>query len=388
MSVLSIACFLARCWRGARGALLPAVVACAGAQAAEVPLNAMLGERIEFAKNDKLFPVRLQITVFQPEGAGPFPVVVLNHGKNGGNAHLQDRNRAVHATREFLKRGYAVVAPMRQGFAQSGGAAVGEGCNIAGNGDAQAEDVRSVVRWLDTQPWADTGRMLMIGQSHGGLATMAYAQDPQPGFKLFVNFAGGLRYTTGCQWEFALRDAMGRYGKSSRAPSLWFYGENDSLFPPNVAKPAFQAFLDAGGNGEMVAYGPFGVDAHAMFGSADGLDIWLDTVLAKMSESGLPVEIVAPQYGVSPAAPVSSEYARVDDLEALKRVNAGSEESYRKFLAKRLPRAFAIATKLGKQTYAWGGDNPPERALALCKEAHKEDCTIYAVDNTVVWKQP
>jgi dienelactone hydrolase len=368
-------------------ALLSAWCLFAAAQEAD-PLNASLGERVEFVKNDKFIPVSLQVTVFQPQGPGPFPVVLLNHGKSPGNPHLQGRNRAIPAVREFLKRGYAVVAPMRQGFAGSGGAAVGEGCNIEGNGQAQAEDVVAIVRWLHTQAWADTTRMMMTGQSHGGLTTLAYSQAPDPGFKLFVNFAGGLKYVTGCQWELALRDAYGSYGKKSKTPSIWFYGENDSYFPPPVIAPAFKAFADAGGNGEMVAYGPFGVDAHAMFGSVDGLDIWLDKVLVKMKDAGLPVDVVQPQYGRVDGAPAATGYADVADIAALKAANAGSENSYRFFLKKRLPRAFAIAPKAGKQNYAWGGDNPMTRALELCAKNNNETCVLYAVDDIVAWKKP
>ncbi len=363
------------------------ITAQAQAQTAEL-INPALGERIEFVKNDKLFPVNLQVTVFQPEGPGPFPVVLMNHGKAGGNAHLQGRNRALNATREFLKRGYVVIAPMRQGFAGSGGSAVGEGCNIAGNGEAQAEDVAAVVRWLGGQGWADTGRMMMTGQSHGGLTTMAYSQDPHPGFKLFVNFAGGLRYTSACQWELALSEAFGRYGKKSKTPSIWFYGENDSYFPPPVIAPAFKAFTDAQGQGEMVAYGPFGMDAHGMFGSVDGLDIWLDKVLAKMRVVGLPTEVVAAQYGRTAGAPTATGYAEIADVAALKVANAGSENAYQKFLNKRSPRAFAIATKAGKQNYAWGGENPMQSAMAGCEKANNETCVLYAVDDTVVWKKP
>jgi dienelactone hydrolase len=265
---------------------------------------------------------------------------------------------------------------------------VGDGCNIEGNGQAQAEDVVAIVRWLGTQPWADTTRMMMMGQSHGGLTTMAYSQAPDPGFKLFVNFAGGLKYPTGCQWELALRDAFGSYGRKSKIPSIWFYGENDSYFPPPVIAPAFKAFVDAGGNGEMVAYGPFGVDAHAMFGSVDGLDVWLDKVLLKMKAAGLPVDVVLPQYGRVDGAPAATGYADVADIAALKAANAGSESSYRSFLKKPLPRAFAIAPKAGKQNYSWGGDNPMTRALELCSKNNNETCVLYAVDDVVAWKKP
>ena len=370
------------------GVTIAMTLFCELACAQIVEPNKALGERIEFVKNNKLFPVSLQVTVFQPEGAGPFPVAVINHGKNGGNAHLQERSRPLPATRELLKRGYAVVVPMRQGFAESGGAAVGEGCNIDGNGQAQSEDIVSVVRWLGTQAWADTNRMMMMGQSHGGLATMAYSQNPAPGFKLFVNFAGGLKYTVGCQWELALRDAYMSYGRTSKVSSIWFYGENDSYFPPQVIAPAFKTFIESGGNGEMVAYGPFGVDSHAMFGNVDGLDIWLEKVLAKMKSAGLPVEVIMPQYGRTAGAPPATGYAEIADLSALKLANSGSENSYKTFLQKRLPRAFAIAPKSGKQQYAWGGDNPVIRALSICGKTNNETCVLYAVDDAVVWKKP
>ncbi len=369
-------------------AILAVMFSCGAANAQAVEPDKSLGERIEFVKNDKFIPVSLQVTVFQPEGTGPFPVVILNQGKAGGNAHLQNRDRPLGAARELLKRGYVVVAPMRQGFAESGGSAVGEGCNIAGNGQAQAGDLVAVVRWLSTQKWADTSRMMMMGQSHGGLTTLAYSQDPNPGFKLFVNFAGGLRYTAGCQWELALRDAYMDYGKKSKVPSIWFYGENDSYFPPPVIAPAFKAFVASGGNGEMVAYGPFGVDSHAMFGSADGLDIWLDKVLAKMKDVGLPVEVTLPQYGRTAGAPPATGYAEINDLSAVQRVSPGSENTYKIFLTKCLPRAFAIAPKAGKRQYVWGGNNPVTQVLSLCEKNNGEPCVLYAVDDAVVWNKP
>ena len=201
---------LQRCWRaGLVSAALAAVLPLHAAP--DVPLDPALGESIVMVKNGRLLPVDLETTLFRPPGDGPFPVVVINHGKESGNNRMQLRSRPMPAVREFLQRGYAVVVPMRQGFSNSGGRAVGEGCNIAGNGDAQADDIRAVVAWLATQPWADTQRMVMLGQSHGGLATLAYARDPNPGFKLFVNFAGGLRWADGgCQWEQALVDAYAR----------------------------------------------------------------------------------------------------------------------------------------------------------------------------------
>jgi dienelactone hydrolase len=224
-------------------------------------------------------------------------VAVINHGKDSGNNRMQPRARYLPAVREFLQRGWAVVVPMRQGFSHSGGSAVGEGCNIAANGQAQAEDVRAVVAWLEKQPWADAQRMVMLGQSHGGLTTLAYAQDPHPGFRVFVNFAGGLRYSAGgCPWETELAAAFGRYGARTRVPSLWFYGENDSFFPPAVIGPAHEAYVRAGGPAELVALGPFGLDAHGLFGSYTGLPLWWERVAARLAAAGLPTQVLHPQF--------------------------------------------------------------------------------------------
>jgi dienelactone hydrolase len=355
--------------------------------AQEVAPAPELGESIVFIRNDRLFSVDLETTVFRPDGAGPFPVVFINHGKDSGNNRLQPRARSLPAVREFLQRGYAVVLPMRQGFSKSGGAAVGEGCNIAGNGDAQADEIRPVVAWVEKQPWADTGRMAMLGQSHGGLATLAYAQKPHPGFKLFVNFAGGLRIANNCQWELALKDAFASYGSQTRVPSLWFYGENDSYFPPEVIGPAYQAYVKAGGQAELIAFGPFGRDAHGMFSSYDGLLIWWHKLEDKLKGMNLPTAILYPQYARAGrvVAPPPSGFAAVEDVGQVPHVRQTGRDGYNSFLEKPSPRAFAIAPA-GAWGWANGGEDPLQRALDNCNRAGKGKCRLYAVDDHTVWK--
>lgn len=345
-----------------------------------------LGESIVFIKNDRLFPVDLETTVFRPEGTGPFPVVIINHGKETGNNRLQPRARYLPATRAFLQRGYAVVLPMRQGFSKSGGMAVGEGCNIAANGDAQADELRPVVAWVEKQPWADTTRMVMLGQSHGGLTTLAYAQQPHPGFKLFVNFAGGLKYTNSCQWEFALKDAFASYGAHTRVASLWFYGENDSYFPPAVIGPAYQAYVKAGGQAELVAFGPFGRDAHGMFSSYDGLPIWWQKVEGKLNGLNLPTAIVYPQYAPTQraVAPAPSGFAPLQDVDKVPHLRATGRDGYRRFLDTSSPRAFALAPN-GAWGWANGGEDPVRHALDNCNRHGKGACRLYAVDDQTVW---
>ena len=82
---------------------------------------ANLNEQIISIPADASGSVMLEATLFKPNGPGPFPLVVFNHGKNTGDLHLQPRSRPVAFAREFVRRGYAVIAPNRQGFAGSGG---------------------------------------------------------------------------------------------------------------------------------------------------------------------------------------------------------------------------------------------------------------------------
>ena len=63
---------------------------------------------------------------------------------------------------------------MRTGFAHSSGRYVDDGCNLTANGQSQANDVQGVLDYLVRQPWVDRSRLLVAGQSHGGLTTLAF----------------------------------------------------------------------------------------------------------------------------------------------------------------------------------------------------------------------
>jgi dienelactone hydrolase len=177
--------------------------------------------------------IRLETTVYKPEGEGPFPLLIMNHGKALGNPHSQVRDRAVIISSEFIKRGYAVVIPMRKGFAKSSGNYVETPCNMKNNGQLQANDLQAALNYLVTQNWVDKNRIVVAGQSYGGLATMAFGARAFPGVKGLINFAGGLRiHGSSCPWQSSLVNAFAAFGKQTSIPSLWFYGANDSHFNP------------------------------------------------------------------------------------------------------------------------------------------------------------
>jgi poly(3-hydroxybutyrate) depolymerase len=70
-------------------------------------------------QNAGAIPIRLETFIYRPAGTGPFPVMILSHGSSGGEprASLPGRDLAMY----FVRRGFAVVVPMRGGRGQSTG---------------------------------------------------------------------------------------------------------------------------------------------------------------------------------------------------------------------------------------------------------------------------
>jgi dienelactone hydrolase len=238
--------------------------------------------------------IDLEATVFKPAGAGPFPVVVINHGKAPGRPGMQGRARFPAQSVEFLRRGYVVVLPMRQGFARSGGAYVGGSCDIETNGMMQADDVVATLDYMATQPYVDMERIVVIGQSHGGLTTMAFSTVAYPGVRGVVNFAGGLRNLNCPDWEERLVGAFASYGSLARYPSLWVYGDNDSYWPVPLPSRMFNAFktraTGPAARARLVDVGEFGADSHRLFSAREGIPVWLPEVGNFFRSLGLPFD--------------------------------------------------------------------------------------------------
>ena len=327
--------------------------------------------------------VQLETTIFKPPGDGPFPLVIMNHGKAIGNPHDQPRDRFLAISREFVKRGYAVVIPMRKGFSKSSGDYVDPGCDMSAQGRGQADDLQGVLEYLDTQSWVDRDRVLIAGQSYGGLATIAFGARHFPGVRGLINFAGGLKMHGGsCRWQDSLVQAFAEFGAHTNLPSLWFYGENDQHFGPELAARMHDAYVQAGGLAKLIAYGPFKKDAHGMSGSRDGVRIWWPETEKFLREIGMPTE---PVIALSDEVKIPKiEYAALDNVDAVPYLKDGGREQYRTFLGRSTPRAFAISPT-GAWSWAEDGDDPVAQVLTDCQKHSTEPCKLYAVDNNVVW---
>lgn len=348
-----------------------------------------LHERVLNLPGDPLRPVTLEVTLFTPDGPGPFPLAVVNHGTPpSGHSRDLKRYRASFAAYYFLSRGYAVALPMMRGYGGSGGHVEPHGCDLARTGLGNARDIAAVIDALSKESDIDAGRIVVSGQSFGGWNTLAFGTLGHAGVKGLVNFAGGLR-ASACparDQDFSLIIAADRFGAQTRVRSIWFYGDNDRLFPESTWRSMYARYTAEGGQAELVAYGRFLDDAHMMLGHPEGLPIWVPRVDAFLSRIGLPAKPIFPGYLPTPLPP-PTHYAAIDDVAAIPYLSALGRARYAAdFLHRPFPRVFVVAPD-GAAVIAHGGFDPIARALSLCRQ-HVSGCQLYAVDNDVVWTGP
>jgi pimeloyl-ACP methyl ester carboxylesterase len=72
-------------------------------------------------------------------------------------------------------------------------------------------------------------------------------------------------------------------------PTLWVYAENDTYFPPWLARQMCQAFQAAGGRAQMVMLPPFAEEGHFLFTAGRGLALWTPIVSRFLTGLGFPL---------------------------------------------------------------------------------------------------
>jgi dienelactone hydrolase len=375
--------------------LLLAAASITSAQAATadddnaVKLDATLNERIVDIPVDDSGDVRLQVTLMKPDGAGPFPLAVLNHGKEPGLPRDEKRYRSVYIARYFLSRGYAVALPMMRGFADSGGETWVRGCDLERMGIKQAQDIGRVIDYLGQVGVpgfpVNAQQVVVSGQSMGGWNTLAIGSLQMPAIKGLVNFAGGLSAPSCGPWQRGLMLAASHFAKRTTAPAIWFYGDNDSKFTPSLWRDMYSSYLLEKRDVELVAYGPFMDDAHNFLGKVEALPVWVPKLDAFLGHVGLPNKAVHAELLPEPY-PLPSQFASIGDVNAIPLVDDKGRQAYQAFLLKGKPRVFTITTR-GDTITTEGGYDPLARVRALCAK-NKLRCQPYAVDDQVVWPKP
>jgi len=112
---------------------------------------------------------RIPVTLFKPEGPGPFPAVIIMHDCSG----LGPRSSGApdRWARELVGEGYVILIP--DSFTTRG---YPDG--VCGNGllvppEVRAGDTYAAVRYLEANPDIASDRIGTIGYSHGGWTVLA-----------------------------------------------------------------------------------------------------------------------------------------------------------------------------------------------------------------------
>jgi dienelactone hydrolase len=210
--------------------------------------------------------VEMVTQVFLPPGDGPFPVVIYSHGRAGEYVErLKLRAPIPHGhVRYWVRKGFAVVASIRPGYGETGGIDredSGVHYDVFGNCNGRpalseparhaAAAVRASLDCARPQRWSAAEQILLVGQSMGGLATIAAAADSPPGVVGYINFSGGAGGNPArspgrsCDAE-AMSALMAEFGKITRVPNLWLYAENDLYWGPDSPRAWHAAYAKGG----------------------------------------------------------------------------------------------------------------------------------------------
>jgi dienelactone hydrolase len=267
------------------------LAACSAATRGGEPIDASLREEVHRVVVPSA-DASLVVTSFRPRSAGPFPWIVMSHG----TATTPEANRSIgrvrfiNPTREWVRRGYAVIVPVRRGYGATGGAQFGDSYGNCSRpdfrraGEGAALDILATVQWARAQSDLDPARWLLVGQSSGGFASIYTASKHPDGLVAVLAFApgrGGRPDThpgQPCAPEAVAR-LFASIAPRISVPVLWFYAENDEYIGPAAAKLWFESFRAAGGRGDFVMLPPFPQNrGHGVYPSAAGTPLWTSAV--------------------------------------------------------------------------------------------------------------
>ncbi len=212
--------------------------------------------------------VELELVVYPPAGSGPFPTVMFNHGSTGSGTDptLFTQTWSSPAVASYFnQRGWQVVFPQRRGRGRSGGLydegfalnrSAGYTCDparsLAGL-ERALTDLDEVVRHLRTRPDVDASRLLIGGQSRGGILSIVYSGTRPATFLGAVNFVGGWMSDT-CPNPAAINTVAFARGAAFAGPTVWLYGENDPFYSLTHRRANPAAFAGAGGRGTFSVF--------------------------------------------------------------------------------------------------------------------------------------
>src|SRR5262245_289617 len=191
--------------------LLTALALCLGAPAA-------VGQYQDF-----FYPsgnLRIQAYLYKPDGEGPFPAVIYNHGSRDGRERTP--SPFPHIGAMLTRAGYVVLVPERRGYGKSDGDTwreeVGrDQSRLIPRLEGETDDVMAGLDYLRKVPHVDAKRIAVMGWSFGGVVTM-FAAARGTVFLAAIDQAGGALTWDGNSY---MRGALVAAAEKSTTPTLF-----------------------------------------------------------------------------------------------------------------------------------------------------------------------
>jgi dienelactone hydrolase len=245
--------------------------------------------------------LNIEAYFYKPEGAGPFPLVIYNHGSRSGQERVEKPFQFIAAI--LVPQGYAVLVPERRGYGKSDGPTYDEevqgdrGERMMKRFHEEASDVLAGLDYLkqherevftnanrlrpaDAASLVDFRRVAIMGWSHGGVVSLLAASERHE-FVALVDQAGGALTWNGSP---VLRSQLPDAAAKIKVPALCMDSENDAT--TEAAKTVGEAIKHSGEWEKTIIYPPFTptsnpsnvAPGHLIF--AQGVSIWQDDLLA------------------------------------------------------------------------------------------------------------
>lgn len=244
--------------------------------------------------------LNIEAYFYKPQGTGPFPLVIYNHGSRSGQEHVEKPFPAI--AQILVPQGYAVLVPERRGYGKSDGQTYGE---EVGNDRGELmmkrfrEEASDVLAGLDylkrgeavvasaigAKPKPSNGlidfkRVALMGWSHGGVVSLLAASERHEFVALVDQAGGALTWNSSPVLRSRLPDAAARI----RIPALCMDAENDAT--TNAVKSVGEAIKNSGEWERTIIYPPFTptsnpsniAPGHLIFGQ--GISIWQNDLVA------------------------------------------------------------------------------------------------------------
>lgn len=235
-------------------------------------LSAAQPDEVTFP-SDKLM---LHGFIYRPQGKGPFPAVLYNHGseeKPGWKPELGEF---------FSSKGYVFFVPHRRGQGRSPNDSYVESLRAQGVAGAislhetHLEDQLAALSYIKQLPDVDPHKIVVAGCSYGGIQTVLAVEanaEQKLGLRAAIDFAGGAM-----SWRsLTLRSRMVRAIRKADIPVLFIQAENDYDLGPSrtlaeelerLSKPHKLLIFPPYGNTHAEGHGAFCSQATNVWGAA------------------------------------------------------------------------------------------------------------------------